>query len=199
MRWWTCYQFMRNILLMKMGSVQLLSLTVKIINNKKILLANLSSWKIWSSNARLLWWIFISKIKIAAMLQEDIRKDFFLYLDEFQYFATETFWEILPEARRYKLAFIMAHQYIGQIWWNREKNYDTSSIKNALFWNIWTLISFKIWEEDSIYLEKAYAPYISSQHLMNIQKFETYIKLPTKNGETKILNMKTLYDDIYKN
>ena len=91
----------------------------EIMDNKKILLVNLSKGKIGALNAQLLGLIFVSKVNMAAMsradIPEDQRQDFFMYVDEFQNFATETFGEILSEARKYHLALIMAHQFIAQI------------------------------------------------------------------------------------
>lgn len=89
------------------------------MDNQRCLLVNLSKGKIGDLNAQLLGLIFVSKVNLAAMSRADMtekdRKDFFFYVDEFQNFATDTFGEILSEARKYKLALIMAHQYIAQI------------------------------------------------------------------------------------
>jgi type IV secretory pathway TraG/TraD family ATPase VirD4 len=91
----------------------------EVMDNQKILLVNLSKGKIGALNAQLLGLIFVSKINMAAMARADMleedRKDFYLYVDEFQNFATDTFGEILSEARKYRLALIMAHQFIAQI------------------------------------------------------------------------------------
>ena len=89
------------------------------MDNQKVLMVNLSKGKIGDLNAQLLGLIMVSKINMAAMsradMPEDQRKNFFLYVDEFQNFATDTFGEILSEARKYRLALIMAHQFIAQI------------------------------------------------------------------------------------
>lgn len=175
----------------------------EIMDNKKALLVNLSKWKIWALNAQLLWLIFVSKVNMAAMsradIPEDQRKDFFMYVDEFQNFATETFWEILSEARKYRLALIMAHQFIAQIWWNWAKNKDKPSIKDAVFWNAWTIMSFKVWAEDAEYLEKEYAPLLSQQDIIWIANFTTYCKLNINNATTRPFDMKTIWDNNYKN
>ncbi len=174
-----------------------------IMDNKKALLVNLSKWKIWALNAQLLWLIFVSKVNMAAMSRADMpeseRKDFFMYVDEFQNFATETFWEILSEARKYKLALIMAHQFIAQIWWSWAKKWDKPSIKDAVFWNAWTIMSFKVWAEDAEYLEKEYAPLLSQQDIIGIANFTTYVKLNINNATTRPFDMKTLWDNNYKN
>jgi len=175
----------------------------EIMDNQKALLVNLSKWKIWSLNAQLLWLIFVSKVNMAAMSRADMpeeeRKDFFMYVDEFQNFATETFGEILSEARKYRLALIMAHQFIAQIWWNWAKNSDKPSIKDAVFWNAWTIMSFKVWADDAEYLEKEYAPLLSQQDIIGIANFTTYVKLNINNATTRPFDMKTIWDNNYKN
>lgn len=177
----------------------------EIMDNQKILLVNLSKWKIWALNAQLLWLIFVSKVNMAAMsranIPEEQRKDFFLYVDEFQNFATDTFWEILSEARKYRLALIMAHQFIAQIWWSGEKYKSTwkPAIKDAVFWNVWTIMSFKVWAEDAEYLEKEYAPSLSQQDIIWIANFTTYCKLNIDNASSRPFDFKTIWDEKYKN
>ena len=175
----------------------------EIMDNQKALLVNLSKWKIWALNAQLLWLIFVSKVNMAAMSRADMpepeRKDFFMYVDEFQNFATETFGEILSEARKYRLALIMAHQFIAQIWGSWAKKWDKPSIKDAVFWNAWTIMSFKVWAEDAEYLEKEYAPLLSQQDIIGIANFTTYVKLNINNATTRPFDMKTIRDNNYKN
>jgi len=174
----------------------------KIMDDQKVLMVNLSKGLIWDLNAQLLWLIFVSKINMAAMsradMPEDQRKDFYLYVDEFQNFATETFWEILSEARKYHLALIMAHQFIAQIWWNKKNDWKPS-IKDAVFGNAWTIMSFKVWAEDAEYLEKEYAPLLSQQDIIWIANFTTYCKLNIDNATTRPFDLKTLWDNTYKN
>ena len=174
-----------------------------IMDNKKVLLVNLSKGKIWALNAQLLWLIFVSKINMAAMSRADIpeneRKDFYLYVDEFQNFATETFWEILSEARKYHLALIMAHQYIAQIWSSWSKWKDKPSIKDAVFGNAWTIMSFKVWAEDAEYMEKEYAPLLSQQDIIWIANYTAYCKLNIDNASTRPFDLKTIWDNSYKN
>ncbi len=175
----------------------------KIMDNRKILLINLSKGKIWSLNAQLLGLIFVSKVNMAAMsradIPEDQRKDFYMYVDEFQNFATETFWEILSEARKYHLALIMAHQFIAQIWWNGAKKWDKPSIKDAVFGNAWTIMSFKVWAEDAEYMEKEYAPLLSQQDIIWIANYTAYCKLNIDNATTRPFDLKTIWDNNYKN
>jgi hypothetical protein len=174
----------------------------RVMDDQKVLMVNLSKGLIWDLNAQLLGLIFVSKINMAAMsradIPEDERKDFYLYVDEFQNFATETFWEILSEARKYHLALIMAHQFIAQIGWNKSKDWKPS-IKDAVFWNAWTIMSFKVWAEDAEYLEKEYAPVLSQQDIIWIANFTTYCKLNIDNATTRPFDMKTFWDNNYKN
>lgn len=171
------------------------------MDKQKVLLVNLSKGKIGSLNAQLLGLIFVSKINMAAMARADIpeeqRKDFYLYVDEFQNFATETFWEILSEARKYRLALIMAHQFIAQI--NAWKQTDKPSIKDAVFGNAWTMMSFKVWAEDAEYLEKEYSPLLSSQDIIWIANYTTYCKLNIDNATTRPFDIKTIWDNNYQN
>jgi len=174
-----------------------------IMDNQKVLLVNLSKGKIGALNAQLLWLIFVSKINMAAMARADMdekdRKDFYLYVDEFQNFATETFWEILSEARKYHLALIMAHQFIAQIWGNGAKKWDKPSIKDAVFGNAGTIQSFKVGADDAEYMEKEYAPVLSQQDIIGIANFTTYVKLNIDNSSSRPFDIKTIWDNNYKN
>ena len=173
----------------------------EIMDNRKALLVNLSKGKIWSLNAQLLGLIFVSKVNMAAMsradIPEDQRKDFYMYVDEFQNFATDTFGEILSEARKYHLALIMAHQFIAQIWgqWKEWK----PSIKEAVFGNAWTIMSFKVGADDAEYMEKEYAPLLSQQDIIWIANFTAYCKLNIDNATTRAFDLKTIWDNTYKN
>lgn len=177
----------------------------EVMDNRKILLVNLSKGKIGALNAQLLWLIFVSKINMAAMSRADIpepeRKDFFLYVDEFQNFATDTFWEILSEARKYRLALVMAHQFIAQIGWSGDKHgkWWKPAIKDAVFWNVWTIMSFKVWAEDAEYLEKEYAPLLSQQDIIWIANYTTYCKLNIDNASSRPFDFKTVWDEKYRN
>ncbi len=174
-----------------------------IMDNKKALLVNLSKGKIWALNAQLLGLIFVSKVNMAAMsradIPEDQRKDFYMYVDEFQNFATETFGEILSEARKYRLALIMAHQFIAQInSWGSQK-WDKPSIKDAVFGNAGTIMSFKVGADDAEYMEKEYAPLLSQQDIIGIANFTAYCKLNIDNASTRAFDLKTIWDNNYKN
>lgn len=175
----------------------------EIMDNKKALLVNLSKGKIWALNAQLLGLIFVSKVNMAAMsradIPEDQRKDFYMYVDEFQNFATETFGEILSEARKYRLALIMAHQFIAQINSSGAQKWDKPSIKDAVFGNAGTIMSFKVGADDAEYMEKEYAPLLSQQDIIGIANFTAYCKLNIDNASTRPFDLKTIWDNNYKN
>ena len=174
----------------------------QLMDQQKVLMVNLSKGKIGDLNAQLLGLIFVSKINMAAMSRADMpeadRKDFFLYVDEFQNFATDTFGEILSEARKYKLALIMAHQFIAQIG-GAKGNTGKPSIKDAVFGNAGTIMSFKVGADDAEYLEKEYAPVLSQQDIIGIANFTTYCKLNIDNATTRPFDVKTIWDNSYQN
>lgn len=176
----------------------------EIMDNRRCLLVNLSKGKIGELNAQLLGLIFVSKVNMAAMSRADIpekdRKDFYFYVDEFQNFATDTFGDILSEARKYRLSLIMAHQFIAQIGWaHKSAKWDKPSIKDAVFGNVGTMMSFKVGAEDAEYLEKEYAPTLSQQDIIGIANFTTYCKLNIDNASTRPFDIKTIWDNFYRN
>lgn len=144
----------------------------KIMDESKILLVNLSKWKIWEDNSFMIWSFLVTKIQIDAMSRADVwyeeRKDFYLYIDEFQNFTTESFERILSEARKYKLSIVVANQYISQL----EEN-----IRNAIFWNVWTIISFWVWYDDAQIISTQFKWIISPNDLLSMPKFKAYIKM----------------------
>jgi len=144
----------------------------KIMNEEKILILNLSKGKIGEDASRLLGALLITKIQLAAMqrveISEEERKDFYLYVDEFQNFATESFVNILSEARKYRLCLILGHQYIAQM---------EETVGDAVFGNVGTIISFRVGAEDAEYLEKEFTPEFFAQDLVNLAKYNIYLKL----------------------
>ncbi|MCD6500697.1 type IV secretion system DNA-binding domain-containing protein [bacterium] len=144
----------------------------KVMDDGKILILNLSKGRIGEDASKLLGGLLITKLQLAAMSRVDTpesqRKDFFLYVDEFQNFATESFVNILSEARKYRLSLILAHQYISQM---------EETVRDAVFGNIGTLISFRVGAEDAEYLEKEFSPEFSAQDLVNLPKYQIYLKL----------------------
>jgi hypothetical protein len=163
------------------------------MDNQQILLINLSKGKIGDLNTQLLGLIIVARIQMAAMSRVDIpeekRKDFYLYVDEFQNFATDSFCSILSEARKYHLALIMANQYIKQL----EKKSDTA-IRDAVFGNVGTMMSFKVGADDGEYLAKEYAPLLSEQDIISIANFKAYIKLNINNTTSRPFSLETVYD-----
>ncbi|MBZ9578378.1 type IV secretion system DNA-binding domain-containing protein [Patescibacteria group bacterium] len=144
----------------------------KIMDEGRILLVNLSKGKIGEDNSLLLGALLITKLQLAAMSRVDIleekRKDFFLYVDEFQNFATESFVNILSEARKYRLALTLGHQYIAQM---------EESVGDAVFGNVGTMVSFRVGAEDAEYLEKEFIPEFTAADLVNLAKYNIYLKL----------------------
>ena len=174
-----------------------------VMNNQKILLVNLSKGKIWEINAQLLGMILVSKIYNAAMgrakMEQKDRKDFYLYVDEFQNFVSGTFADILSEARKYRLALIMAHQYIAQL---ETKGWDgggKADVKAAVFGNVGTMMSFKIGAPDAEFMEKEYAPLLGPQDIVGIANYKSYIKLNIDNATTKVFSMNSIYTKDYVN
>ena len=114
------------------------------MDNNKIVIVNLSKGKIWEDASALLGAMMVTKFQMDAMsradIPEDKRVDFYLYVDEFQNFATDSFSTILSEARKYKLNLVMANQYIDQM---------QESVRWAVFGNVWSLVSFQVWYHDS--------------------------------------------------
>ncbi|HEX9503397.1 MAG TPA: type IV secretion system DNA-binding domain-containing protein [Patescibacteria group bacterium] len=148
-----------------------------IMDNKKIFLINLSKGRIGEDNSALLGAMIITKIQLAAMsrvdIPEDNRKDFYLYVDEFQNFATESFANILSEARKYRLNLIVAHQYIGQLVTDKKN----TVVRDAIFGNVGTLIVFRVGADDAEFLEKEFDPTYLLNDLVNLTKYHIYLKL----------------------
>ncbi len=174
----------------------------KVMDEGKILLVKLSKGKIGDLNTQLLGLVMVARIQMAAMSRADIpeeeRKDFYLYVDEFQNFATDSFCSILSEARKYHLSLIMAHQYIGQLTVSKFGNTSTQ-IRDAIFGNVGTLCSFKIGAEDGEYLAKEYAPLLTEQDVINISNYKMYIKLNINNTTSRAFSVSTIWDPEGKN
>jgi CxxC-x17-CxxC domain-containing protein len=147
-----------------------------IMDNKKILIVNLSKGKIGEDAMRLLGGMIVTKIQLAAMgrveIPEEERKDFFLYVDEFQNFATESFANILSEARKYRLALILAHQYVNQLIFD-----GNTTVRDAIFGNVGTIVSFRVGAEDAEALEKEFEPVFMMNDIVNLSKYQMYLKL----------------------
>jgi CxxC-x17-CxxC domain-containing protein len=158
----------RNIVGQKKSTIDIRS----IMDNKKILIVNLSKGRIGEDSSRLLGALLVTKLQLAAMSRVDIpeseRNDFALYIDEFQNFSTDSFANILSEARKYRLSLILAHQYIGQM---------EDKVREAVFGNVGTMIAFRVGAEDGEFLEKEFSPEFYSTDLVNLSKQNIYVKL----------------------
>jgi hypothetical protein len=143
-----------------------------IMDNQKILLVNLAQGKLGEETASLLGGMVITRLQSTAMERVDIpideRKDFFLYVDEFQNFATESFAKILSEARKYKLNLTMTNQYIDQL---------PLTVRQAIFGNVGTMGSFVVSPADAAILEKEFAPVVSADDLVSLDAWSMYVKL----------------------
>lgn len=174
----------------------------KVMDEKKILLVKLSKGKIGDLNTQLLGLVIVAKIQQAAMSRADIpeadRKDFFLYVDEFQNFATDSFCSILSEARKYHLNLIMAHQYINQLVVSKFGNSSTQ-IRDAVFGNVGTMCSFKVGADDAEYLAKEYAPLLTEQDVIGIANYKMYMKLNIKNATSRPFSVATIWDTSTQN
>jgi len=143
----------------------------QVMDEGKILLINLSKGKIGEENSNFLGLILVPKILVAAMSRQDMpidqRRDFFLYVDEFQNFATPDFAQILSEARKYRLNLIVANQFIGQM---------EEEVKNAIFGNVGSVLAFRVGVTDANYLQHEFQPTFSEADLINVERFNTYVK-----------------------
>lgn len=152
----------------------------KVMDEGKVLLVNLAKGKIGEENSNFLGLIIVPKILIAAMSRQEVaeekRRDFYLYVDEFQNFATPDFAQILSEARKYKLNLIVANQFIGQM---------EEEVKNAVFGNVGTLIAFRVGVTDANYLQHEYQPTFNEIDLINIDKYNAYVKTIVNNEPVK--------------
>ncbi|MBQ6449418.1 ATP-binding protein [bacterium] len=146
------------------------------MDERKIILCNLSKGILGEEDAKFLGLILVPKVLTAAMSRQDIpmeqRQDFFLYVDEFQNYATEDFATILSEARKYRLNLVVANQFIAQI---------DDEIRNAVFGNVGTIVSFRVGVTDAQYLEHEFAPIFTETDLTNIEKYHVYVKTIVKN------------------
>ncbi len=163
-----------------------------IMDNKKILFLNLSKGRIGEDSSALLGAMMITKIQMAAMgrvdIPEDDREDFYLYVDEFQNFVTNSFADILSEARKYKLNLIIAHQYIAQL-----TTADSTRVRDAVFGNVGTLVTFRVGADDAEFLAKEFTPTFDETDLVNLTKYDVYLKLMIDGVASSPFSATTLY------
>ncbi len=144
----------------------------EIMDSQKIFIMNLAKGRIGEDASALLGNMLVTRIQLAAMARVDIpeseRRDFYLYVDEFQNFATLSFANILSEARKYRLNLVLAHQYIEQL---------AEEVAAAVFGNVGTIVAFRIGAADAEVLEKEFSPTFTAEDLVNLTKYDTYMKL----------------------
>ncbi len=162
----------RNIVGQQESSIDIFQL----MNEGKILLVNVSKGRIGEDNSALLGAMIITKLQLAAMervrIPEDERRDFYLYVDEFQNFATDSFSNILSEARKYRLCLTLAHQYTAQI-----ESGEANNLRDAVFGNVGSMIIFRVGAEDATALEKEFSPEFTPEDFVGLPNYQIYLKL----------------------
>lgn len=157
----------------------------EVMDSGKILFVNLSKGKIGDINANLLGMVITGKILMAALSRADIagkeRRDFNLYIDEFQNFTTDSISTILSEARKYRLNLMVAHQFIAQL---------TEKIRDSIFGNVGTQIVYRVGAQDAEFLKKQFEPIFDENDLMNIDNFNSFVRLLINGEPAKPFNMK---------
>ena len=157
----------------------------EVIDQKKILLVNLSKGRIGDINANLLGMFMVGKLLIAALSRvdapEEQRNDFYLYIDEFQNFTTDSIATILAEARKYRLNLIIANQFIKQL---------VEKIRDAVFGNVGSMAVFRVGADDAEFLKNQFEPVFTPQDLLNIDNFNCYVKLLINNQTARPFNIK---------
>jgi hypothetical protein len=159
----------------------------EIMDNKKILLVNLSKGRLGEINSSLLGLVIVGKILMSALSRTDAMgqklNDFYLYIDEFQNVTTNSISQILSEARKYRLSLNIAHQYIGQL---------EEGIKNAVFGNVGSMAVFRVGPDDAKYLEAQLAPVFSADDIIKLENRNAYLKLLVNGQPVKPFNIETL-------
>jgi len=162
-----------------------------IMNDGKIFLVNVSKGRIGEDNSGLLGGMIITKIQLAAMervrIPEEERKDFYLYVDEFQNFVTDAFAGILSEARKYRLNLTIAHQYTAQLVLDK-----SSAMRDSVFGNVGTMIVFRVGADDAEFLEAEFEPEFVPQDIVNLPNYKIYLKLMIDGVTSRPFSAKTL-------
>jgi hypothetical protein len=159
----------------------------EVMDQKKILLVNLSKGRLGERNANLLGLIIVGKLFMAALSRADSPgtafPPFYLYIDEFQNITTDSIPGILSEARKYKLSLTIAHQFLAQI---------DEKVRNAVFGNVGSMAVFRVGEEDAEFFAKQFAPVVSSLDFVNLENRNAYVRMLANGVPQKPFNMKTL-------
>lgn len=159
----------------------------KIMDEKKILLVNLSKGRLGDINANLIGLVLVGKIQMAALSRVDMfgkpMNDFYLYIDEFQNITTDSISSILSEARKYRLSLNIAHQYISQL---------EDGIKNAVFGNVGSMAVFRVGTDDATFLENKFKPTFTASDIIKIDNYNAYVSMLVAGQPTKPFNIKTL-------
>ena len=162
-----------------------------IMNDGKIFLVNVSKGRIGEDNSGLLGGMIITKIQLAAMervrIPEEHRRDFYLYVDEFQNFVTDAFAGILSEARKYRLNLTVAHQYTAQLVSDK-----STAVRDAVFGNVGTMIVFRCGSDDAEFLESEFDPEFTPQDIVNLPNYKVYMKLMIDGVTSRPFSAKTL-------
>ena len=157
------------------------------MDNKKILLVNLSKGRLGDINANLIGLLLVGKIQMAALSRVDMfgkqMNDFYLYIDEFQNVTTDSIASILSEARKYRLSLNVAHQYISQL---------EDNIKSAIFGNVGSMAVFRIGTEDAQFLENKFKPVFMASDIIKLDNYNAYVSMLVKGQPTKPFNIQTL-------
>lgn len=157
------------------------------MQEKKVLFMNLSKGATGEINSKLLGLIIVSKIQMAALRRQKMstadRQDFFLYIDEFQNYVTDSIESILSEARKYRLSLNIAHQYLSQIDTSNQKK--GVNLKDAIFGNVGTMMCYKIGAQDAEAMAKEMTPTFTDQDLINIDKYKAVMKLSIETQPSK--------------
>ncbi len=164
----------------------------EVMDKQKILVINLSKGRIGDLNANLLGMVVVGKLLTAALsrvdISEDQRKDFYLYIDEFQNFTTDSIGIILSEARKYRLDLVVAHQFIKQL---------KDSIRDAVFGNVGSLVSFRVGPDDAEFLKNKFGPVFTPQDLINIDNLNAYASLLINGQTVRAFNIKLNTEQVF--
>ncbi len=185
-------QFVANDMMRPIIAQQQSAFNIRdLMDQKKIFLVNLSKGRLGDINAYLIGMIMVGKILMGALSRTDVpqrdRHDFYLYIDEFQNFITDSIATILSEARKYRLNLVIAHQYMGQLVERQE-----TKIRDAVLGNAGTMVSFRIGIEDAEILEKEFAPTFNKYDMINVEAYHAYVKLLIRNQGSRPFTMKSL-------